>query len=88
MYILTLESNSEGVYCIKDDYGDQIIPIFEDEDDASRYFCMLEDSDSSVPPLQIVEVDEDVLIPACESRSQKYVIITTDDFIIPPKDLV
>ena len=38
MFILTLKDKPEGVFSIIDtDCGDQIIPIFECEDDAERY---------------------------------------------------
>lgn len=86
MYILTLESNPEGVYCIKNDIGEQIIPIFEEEDDIERYSFLLEES-LDIPRLKIMEVNEEDLIYACQSRNQKYTIITSDDLIIPPKDL-
>ena len=86
MYILTLAEKVEGVFSVISEDGDQIIPIFEDADDAERYNSMMV-LDSTNPLLQIVEVDEDVLINACEERYHKYAIITKDDFLIPPKDL-
>jgi len=39
------------------------------------------------PTLQVVEIDDEVIIKACEDRFQKYAIITKDDFLIPPKNL-
>ena len=39
------------------------------------------------PELQIIEVDEEVIVTACEDRDQKYAIIGVDDFLVPPKDL-
>jgi hypothetical protein len=87
MYILTLESNPEGVFCIKNDAGEQIIPIFEEEDDIKRYSFLLEQT-NDMPPLSIIEINEDDMIDACEFRNQKYTIITSDDFIIPPKDFI
>lgn len=86
MYILTLQNKVEGVFSVVSEEGDQIIPIFESEDDAERYNgMMLLDTDS--PLLQVVEIDEEVIVTACEERFQKYAIITKDDFLIPPKDL-
>lgn len=87
MYILTLESNPEGVFCIKNDVGEQIIPMFEEKDDIERYSFLLGES-NDMPPLAIIEIDEDDLIDSCEFKNQKYTIITSDDFIIPPKDLI
>lgn len=86
MYILTLKDRPDGVFSVRDDIGDQIIPIFEDEDDATRYYCMIED-DTECPPLQVIEISEDAIVSACEERDQKYAIITKDDFLIPPLDL-
>ena len=41
MYILTLADKVEGVFSVIDEDGDQIIPIFEDSDDAERYNGMM-----------------------------------------------
>lgn len=86
MYILTLRNRIEGVFSVVTENGDQIIPMFESEDDAERYNDMMM-MDSSNPLLQIVELDDEMIINACEERYQKYAIITKDDFLIPPKDL-
>ncbi len=86
MYIITLKDHPEGVYSVYDDDEERVIPIFEEEDDADRYLFMMEDDDEN-PPLQVVELDSDVIIEACESRGQRYSIITSDDFLIPPDDL-
>lgn len=85
-YILTLANKIEGVFSVVSEDGDQIIPIFESEDDAERYNSMMV-LDSSNPALQVVEIDEELIVNACEERYQKYAIITKDDFLIPPKDL-
>jgi|TARA_B100000902_G_scaffold390805_1_gene440376 hypothetical protein len=86
MYILTLQSRVDGVFSVVDDEGDQIIPIFESEDDAERYNFMMLDNDSG-PKLQIIEIEKEIIIGACEERFHKYAIITKDDFLIPPKNL-
>ena len=36
--------------------------------------------------LQMIEIEKDLIVYACEQREQKYAIITVDDFIIPPDD--
>ena len=87
MYILTLQNRIEGVFSVVTEDGEQIIPIFESEDDAERYNSMMVYETDS-PLLQVVEIDEDLIVNACEERYQKYAIITQDDFLIPPKDLV
>lgn len=86
MYILTLADKVEGVFSVIDEDQDQIIPIFEHADDAERYNGMMA-MDSTNPLLQVVEIDDELIINACEERYQKYAIITKDDFLIPPKDL-
>ena len=35
--------------------------------------------------MDIIEVDEEVAIKACEVYNYKYSIISTNDFVIPPK---
>lgn len=86
MYILTLKDKPDGVFSIISDEGEQIIPIFECEDDADRYHSHLEMIED-YPEMQIFEIDEEIIVNACEERDQKYAIITIDDFLIPPKDL-
>jgi len=86
MFIVTLENHPEGVYSIFDDEEEQIIPLFVEQDDAERYLYMLE-CDPDYPSMQIYEVDPETIISACEDRGHKYSIITSDDFLIPPKDL-
>ena len=85
-YILTLANKIEGVFSVISEDGDQIIPIFESEDDAQSYNSMMV-LDSPNLVLQVVEIDEELIVNACEERYQKYAIITRDDFLIPPKYL-
>ena len=85
MYVLTLEDHAEGVYSVYDDQKNRVIPIFQVEDDADRYLEMLEDRD--YPAMTVVEMEEHVIIGACQDRGQRFSIITPDDFLIPPNDL-
>ena len=85
MYVLTLEDHAEGVYSVYDDQKNRVIPIFQIEDDADRYLEMLEDRD--YPAMTVVEMEDHVIIGACQDRGQKFSIITPDDFIIPPDNL-
>ena len=55
------------------------------EDDADRYLTMLEDRD--YPAMTVVEMEDHVIIGACQDRGQRFSIITPDDFLIPPNDL-
>ena len=54
MYILTIYGKeTEGAYSVADDEGDQILYLFEEEDDAMRYAMMLEDDGS--PDMHVIE---------------------------------
>jgi hypothetical protein len=85
MFVLTLENHPDGVYSVFDAAEDRVIPIFMDNDDAARYLMMMEE-DIEYPPMQVVEMEDHVIIGACQDRGQKFSIITPDDFLIPPED--
>ena len=83
MYILTIAGKeNEGAYSVSDDEGENILYLFEDEDDAIRFAMMLEDSGS--PEMHVIEVEDEVMIKTCEVHDYKYVIITPNDVVIPP----
>ena len=83
MFILTIEGKeSEGAYSVVDEEGDQILYLFEEEDDAVRYAMMLEDSGS--PKMHVIEVEDEVMIKTCEVHGYNYTVITPDDIVIPP----
>ena len=84
MYVLTLEESAEGVYSVYDEQKNRVIPIFQIEDDADRYLEMLEDRD--YPAMTVVEMEDHVIIGACQDRGQRFSIITPDDFLIPPDE--
>ena len=44
------------------------------------------EEDDETPELEINSVDIDALVQACIVQGQKYSIISSDDFIIPPPD--
>ena len=80
MFILTLKDKKEqGAYAVQDGHGNHVLFLFEEEDDAIRYAEMTEKE------MDIIEVDEEVAIKACEVYNYKYSIISTNDFVIPPK---
>tara|TARA_E500000331_G_scaffold20399_1_gene17852 strand:+ start:1030 stop:1305 length:276 start_codon:yes stop_codon:yes gene_type:complete len=83
MWLLTEEGRREGAYAVKDSIGDKVLLLFQAEDDAVRYKLQLADGDHI--DMEVVEVDEDVAIKACEMYNYKYTVITTNDFVIPPK---
>tara|TARA_B100001142_G_scaffold198803_1_gene197558 strand:+ start:231 stop:491 length:261 start_codon:yes stop_codon:yes gene_type:complete len=85
MYIITLEDHPDGVFSIFDDAEDRVIPIWIENDDADRYLMMM-GYDEDYPPMEVVEIEDHVIIGACQDRAQKFSIITPDDFLIPPED--
>ena len=83
MYILTIAGKeNEGAYSVSDDEGENILYLFENEDDAIRFAMMLEDSGS--PEMHVIEVEDEIMIKTCEVHDYKYVIITPNDVVIPP----
>ena len=82
MWLLTEEGSREGAYAVKDIANDKVLFLFEQEDDAERYRMQLEDNDQV--EMEVVEVDEEVAIKACDMYNYKYAIITSNDFVIPP----
>ena len=84
MFVLTIENHPEGVYSVFDDAENRVIPIFLANEDAERYLMMMEEEE--YPPMQVVEMEDHVIIGACQDRGQKFSIITPDDFLIPPDD--
>ena len=83
MWLLTEADKREGAYAVKDIAGDKVLFLFEQEDDAYRYCMQLVEQDDV--DMDVVEVDEEVAIKACEVYNYRYTIITAKDFVIPPK---
>ena len=84
MYILTIYGKeTEGAYSVTDDEGEQILYLFDEEDDAMRYAMMLEDEGS--PEMHVIEIEDEVMIKTCEMHDYKYTIITKNDLVIPPE---
>ena len=85
MYILTLAGKEkEGAYSVTNEDGEQVLYLFEEEDDASRFAMMLEEKD--YPELAVIEVDAHLILKTCEVHSYNYAIITTNDLVIPPEE--
>ena len=83
MYILTINGKEDqGAYSVKNDEGEHILYLFEQEDDAVRYAMMLEDSGS--PKMHVIEVEDEVMIRTCESHDYNYAVITPNDIVVPP----
>jgi len=85
MFILTVAGQEdEGAYAVHDEDGEKALYLFEEEDDAIRYVGLLEAED--YPDMSVIEVDDEVAINTCNVYNYRYVIITSDDLVIPPRD--
>ena len=83
MFLLTVGGKeTNGAYSGTDEDGEQILYLFEQEDDATRFALMLEDKD--YPEMNIMEVEDEIMIKTCEVHGYNYTVITPDDIVIPP----
>jgi hypothetical protein len=86
MFLLTLKDRKDdGAYAVQDQYGQKVLFLFEDEDDATRYALMLEDQEEK--EMDVVEVDDELAIKTCKMYNYRYAVITPDDIVIPPKNV-
>ena len=84
MFILTVAGKEvEGAFSVTDDEGEQVLYIFEEEDDAYRYAMMLEE-ENEFPEMNVLEIDDDLMVKTCEIHGHRYTIITPNDIVIPP----
>ena len=83
MYIITVKGKEkEGAYSVVDEDLDQVLYIFVQEDDATRYALQLEEMD--YPKMKVLKIEDDLMIKTCEMHGHKYTVITSDDIVIPP----
>ena len=85
MFILTIYGKeTQGAYSVTDEEGEQILYLFDEEDDAMRYAMMLEEEGS--PDMHVIEVDNEIMVKTCEIHDYKYTVITKNDLVIPPEE--
>ena len=87
MFVLALADQPDGVYSVYDEEDKKVIPIFQLKDDADRYLLQLQEN-VSYPKIEVVEMEDHVIIDACQQRGQPFTVITPDDLLIPPDNLV
>ena len=87
MFVITLKDHAQGIYSVFDESEIRIVPLFIEQDDAVRYVMALAEDDEN-PELQIMDVEPEHIINACRSQGQRYSIISPDDLIIPPDEVV
>jgi hypothetical protein len=85
MYIITIRGlEDEGAYAVKDEFGEKVVFLFEEKDDALRYAMLMEED--GCPEMDVLKINDAVAIGACEKAGIRYTIITEDDIVIPPRD--
>ena len=83
MFIIAVAGKErEGAYSVQDSLGNQILYLFEEEDDAERYAMMLEERD--YPEMHVLEVEDEIMIKTCKVHGYNYTVITSNDIVIPP----
>ena len=86
MYLLTLKDRKDdGAYAVNDNYGEYVLFLFEEEDDAIRYAMMLEEDPEYEKEMEVVEVDDELAIKTCKMYNYKYAVITSNDIVVTPK---
>ena len=85
MYLLTLNQRQDnGAYAVLNRYGEKVLFMFEEEDDAERYKLMFESDEDS--EMNVIEIDDALAIMTCKRYNYKYAVITPNDIVIPPKN--
>ena len=85
MFILTVAGKEkEGAYSVIDDDGEQVLYLFEQEDDVMRYAMQLEEIE--YPEMHVLEVDDELMVKTCEMHGHRYAMISKNDIVIPPDD--
>ena len=83
MYLITLKHRQDdGAYAVLNRYGEKVLFMFEEEDDAERYAMMLNDEEDS--DLNVIEIEDTVAIKTCKQYNYKYAVITPNDIVVPP----
>ena len=83
MHIITVKGMSqEGAYAVVNEYGEKIVFMFEEKDDAERYAQQLEAQGD--PPMNVIVIKDSVAIAACERSGTRYTVIGKEDLVIPP----
>lgn len=83
MYIITVAGKEKkGAYSLINEDNEEVLFIFEEEDDATRYVMQLEDM--GYPKMKVLEIEDEVMIKTCEMHGHRYTVITSNDIVIPP----
>ena len=84
MYLLTLKHRrDDGAYAVLNRYGEKVLFMFEEEDDAERYAMMMNDDEENAS-LNVIEIEDALAIRTCKMYNYKYAVITPNDIVVPP----
>ena len=85
MFLLTLKnSKNDGAYAVHNSYGEKVLFLFQNEDDAERYAMQLEEKGDT--QMDVIEIDDNLAIMTCKRYNYKYAVITPNDIVFPPKE--
>ena len=83
MYLLSLKDRRDDcAYAVLNRYGEKVLFMFEEEDDAERYAMMLSNDEDA--DLNVIEIEDKVAIQTCKLYNYKYAVITPNDIVVPP----
>ena len=74
--------SQDGAYAVINEYGEKVVFMFEEKDDAYRYAEQLEAQGD--PEMVVISIKDHVAISACERTGTRYTIIAKEDLVIPP----
>ena len=91
MYLLTInERQDNGAYAVLNRYGEKVLFMFEEEDDAERYAMMMNDDEENAS-LNVIEIEDALAIRTCKMYNYKYAVITPVSYThltLPTKRIV
>ena len=83
MHVITMKGmKDEGAYAVLNHYGEKVVFMFKEKDDASRYAMLL--MEQGDPEMEVIPIPDHVAIGACEKSGTQYTVISKDDIVIPP----
>ena len=83
MHIITIKGMSQdGAYAVINEFGEKVVIMFEEKDDAERYAGQLEAQGD--PPMHVITIKDSVAFAACERSGTRYTVVSKEDLVIPP----
>ena len=84
MYLLSLKDRrDDGAYAVLNRYGEKVLFMFEEADDAERYAMMISNDEDNTN-LNVIEIEDALAIRTCKMYNYKYAVITPNDIVVPP----